>query len=194
MDLAESENPNLQRLIDLVVGHNLKVTRRGLALGPPDFSGFGDDLGSQRAPLMSPATFRRWLKPGYTAMFAPCREAGTLVQMHSDGMIIPLVDDLIEAGVNVLNPQARVNSLQDMREVMRHRVAIFLSMDLQGVIVFGSPQDVDDNVRETIEMLGSPRGGLMLSCSVYEDMPLDNLVALAEAMRKYRYMHRELPE
>ena len=194
MDLAETENPPLQRLIDLVLEHHLKLIHRGLALGPADFTGFGDDLGSQRAPLMSPATFRRWLKPGYTAMFAPCRAAGSLVQMHSDGMIIPLVDDLIEAGVNVLNPQAKVNSLPDMREVMRHRVAIFLSLDLQGVLVFGTPQEVDDNIRETIERLGSPRGGLMLSTSVYEDMPLENLVALAEAMRKYKYMHRELPE
>lgn len=194
MDLAETDNPDLQRMIDMVLEHNLKIVRRGLEIGPPDFVGFGDDLGSQRAPLMSPATFRRWLKPGYTAMWAPCREAGSLVQMHTDGMIIPLVDDLIEAGVNVLNPQARVNTLADMRESMRHRVAIFLSLDLQGVLVFGTPQEVDDHVRETIEMLGSPRGGLMLSTGVYEDVPLANVVAMAEAMRKYRYMPRELAE
>ncbi len=192
MDLAEPENPNLQRLIDLVLAHNLQVIRKGIELGPPDFVGFGDDLGSQRAPLMSPATFRRWLKPGYTAMWQPCRAAGCEVQFHTDGMIIPLVDDLIEAGVTVLNPQARVNSLEDMREVMRGRVAIFLSVDIQGVLTFGTPQEVDDNIRETIEKLGSPRGGLMLNAGVYDDMPLENVVAMAEAMRKYKYLHREL--
>jgi len=194
MDLAEADSPGLQRMIDLVLEHNLKVIRKGLEVGPPDFVGFGDDLGSQRAPLMSPATFRRWLKPGYAAMWEPCRAAGSLVHMHCDGMIIPLVDDLLEAGLDVLNPQVRVNSFEDMWEVMRGRVAIFLSLDVQGVLVFGTPQEVDDHIRECIDKLGSPRGGLMLNVGVYEDMPLENVVAMAEAMRKYKYLHRELPE
>ncbi len=192
MDLAGTDNPHLERLIDLVLAHNLKVIRKRIALGPPDFVGFGDDLGSQRAPLMSPATFRRWLKPGYAAMWQPCRAAGCEVQFHTDGMLIPLVDDLLEAGVTVLNPQARVNSFEDMREVMRGRVAIFLSIDLQGVLVFGTPREVDDHIRECIEKLGSPRGGLMLNAGVYDDVPLENVRAMAAAMRKYRYLHREL--
>lgn len=194
MDLAETENANLQRLIDLVLAHNLKVIRRAIALGPPDFIGFGDDLGSQRAPLISPATFRRWLKRGYQQMWQPCRLAGVEVQFHTDGNILALVDDLLQVGVTVLNPQAKVNPLDDLREHVRGRVAIFLSLDMQGVLVFGNRRDIFEHVRECVEKLGSPRGGLMLSSGVYDDWPLENVVHLADAMREYRYAHRELRE
>jgi uroporphyrinogen decarboxylase len=194
MDLAESENPELQRMIDLVLAHNLKLVLRGIAAGPPDFVGFGDDLGSQRAPLMSPATFRRWLKPGYTAMWQPCRAAGCQVQFHTDGNIIALVDDLIEAGLTVLNPQAKVNTFADMRETIRGRAAIFLSLDIQGVMIFGNRQDIFDHVREAIMTLGSRRGGLMLSTSVYDDCPLENVTHWGDAMREYKYLHLDLPD
>ncbi len=190
LNMAREENPPLQRVVDMVAGFNYTLTRAVLDRVTPDVMGTGDDLGSQRAALVSPRTFRRWLKPGYTKCMQAARAAGCEVAMHSDGYLLELVDDLIDAGLTILNPQVGPNTLAGIEETMKGRLCISLDLDRQHILPQGTPQEVRDHVREAVQVLGSPRGGLMLQAEINADVPLRNVEALAEAMREYGTYYR----
>ena len=185
LNMAYDDNPALQRVVDLVADFNYTLTRAVLDKVTPDTFGASDDLGSQRAALVSPKTFRRWLKPGYARCMQAARAAGCVVSMHSDGYLLELVDDLIDAGLTLLNPQVGPNTLAGQEERMKGRLCIALDLDRQHILPQGTPQEVRDHVREAVQVLGSPRGGLMLQAEINADCPLRNIEALAEAMREY---------
>ena len=103
MDFVD-EPPQLHRLIDMVLSYNLAVVRKWVAR-KPKMVHFGDDLGMQDRLPMSPEHFRKYLKPCYAQIFGMCRDAGIHVYFHSDGHILEVIDDLIECGVTVINPQ-----------------------------------------------------------------------------------------
>ncbi len=183
LDMADEE-PRLPALIRMVEGFNAALVDRFLALGP-DMIGIPEDLGSQSGPLVSPSCFRSYIKPSYLRLTRPIKEAGVLVHEHSDGRILDLVDDLIEAGGDVLNLQDLVNGIDDIRRAVKGRVAIDLDIDRQEITVKGTPRDVDDHVRECVEKLGSPEGGLSLSYQPWPPTPLENVRAVLDAMERY---------
>ncbi|MGQ9697179.1 MAG: uroporphyrinogen decarboxylase family protein, partial [Armatimonadota bacterium] len=184
IDFAEG-SPELSRLIQMVLDYNLTLVRKWLEFGP-DVMSFGDDLGTQEAAMVSPSTFCRYLKPGYEAMFRLCREVGVHVRLHSDGHILELVDDLIDAGVTILNPQVRANTLEGLRQRCKGRVCIHLDLDRQ-LFPFASPTQIEDHIEQAVEILGSPEGGLGLYAEVEPDVPLENIEAICCALERVRY-------
>jgi len=190
LDFAE-EPPELQRLIDVVLGWNLANLEKLLAAKtPPELLYFGDDLGMQASLPMSPATWRKYLKPCYAALYGRCHAAGHEVYMHTDGHIWEIIPDLIECGVNVVNPQVRANGLDNLARVCRGKVCVALDLDRQ-MFPFGTPADIDAHVRETVEALGLPEGGLWLTAECAPDVPLRNIEAICEALERYRGHFRE---
>ena len=135
--------------------------------------------------MVSPAHFRKYLKPSYARLIAPARDAGCIVHMHSDGDIRELADDLLEAGVEVLNLQDRVNGLDWIEARLLGKVCIDLDIDRQHVTFGGSPAQIDALVREEVERLGSREGGLMMIYGLYPGVPLENAGALMSAMERY---------
>ena len=75
---------------------------------------FGDDLGMQASLPMSPEKWRQYLKPCFAQIYKPVRDAGHYVYMHTDGHIVEIIPDLIDCGVNVLNPQVGANGLENL--------------------------------------------------------------------------------
>jgi len=178
----------LKNLIDMVVEYNLKLIGWWLE-NDVDVIGFGDDLGTQTELTINPETFRRLFIPAYTKMFGLCREAGVHVHFHSDGHIMEVAEDLIDAGVSVLNLQDVVNGVDNIKMKLKGRTCIDLDIDRQGVMPFGTPEKVKEHIRNVVIKLGSKRGGLMLTAGVYPDVPLANIDALCQAIEKYRYYH-----
>jgi hypothetical protein len=176
--------PELQKLIDLVISANLHVIERWLEIGV-DIMSFQDDLGTQVSCMVSPQSFRRHLKPGYERMFQPCRGAGSQVAFHSDGHILEVVGDLIEAGVTVINPQIRANTLEGIARMMKGKVCVNLDLDRQ-LFPFATPEKIRDHIREAISKLGSKEGGLMLSAEVGPDVPLENVEAICKSFEEIR--------
>jgi len=117
MDLAE-EPPQLVRLIEIVLSYNVRLIAKCLECGVNIFV-FHDDLGTQKQLMMSPSTFRKWLKPGYARMWTPIKAAGQYVYLHSDGMIREALPDLIEVGLDVINPQVAVNGVDAIAEICK---------------------------------------------------------------------------
>ncbi len=182
IDFAE-EPPELQRLIDLVLEYNVGELRRRLE-SPSTLMHFGDDLGTQNALPISPEKWRKYLKPCYAKLYEMCREAGACVYMHTDGHVIPIIEDLIECGVNVINPQFRANGLDRLDTECKGKVCVDLDLDRQ-LFPFCKPRDIDAHVREAVEKLGSPEGGLWLKAEVGPDVPLENVEAICQALERY---------
>ncbi|MHC4563692.1 MAG: uroporphyrinogen decarboxylase family protein [Planctomycetota bacterium] len=186
IDFAE-EPPELQMLIDIVLGHNVRQLE--LVLSKYDSPGgvaFGDDLGTQHGLPVSPAKWRKYLKPCFAKLFGMCHDGGGhSVFLHTDGCIVEIIADLIECGVDVLNPQIRANGLDNLVRECKGKVTVNLDLDRQGFPFF-TPEQIDDHVREAVEALGSPDGGLQLSAEVDDGVPLENVEAICQALEKYR--------
>ncbi len=189
LDFAE-EPPELQRLIGIVLEHNMGNLEKMLdGKQAPGLLHFGDDLGMQTSLPMSPAKWRTYLKPCYARMYGRCHEAGFDVYMHSDGHIWEIIPDLVECGVNVINPQVRANGLDNLARVCKGKVCVNLDLDRQ-LFPFATPETLDAHVREAVETLGLPAGGLWLSAECAPDVPLANIEAICCALEKYRACFR----
>ena len=183
IDFAE-EPPELQMLIDIVLGYNVGELERTLE-NPPEMAHFGDDLGMQDRLAIGAEKWRKYLKPCFAKLYGMCHEAGSKVYMHTDGHIIPIITDLIDCGVNVVNPQVRANGLDRLAAECKGKVCVHLDLDRQ-LFPFCSPADIDAHVREAIEVLGMPEGGLWLHAECGPDVPLETIEAICVALEKHR--------
>lgn len=175
-------DPRLDQLMATVVEHNVAVVQQFVALGVERMN-FGDDLGLQRSLPISPALWRRALKPCFAAMFRPCRDQGVLVYLHSDGHILEIIPDLIEAGVNVLNPQVNANGLEGLRDAAGGRLAMNVDLNRQR-FPFATGQEIQDHVGEVYETLHRSEGGLMIRAACQPDVPLENIDAVCDALQR----------
>ena len=187
VDFAE-EPPELQMLIDLVLEYNCGEIATMLE-GKPGMMGFGDDLGMQNGLAIGEFKWRKYLKPCYMRMYGMCHDAGASVYMHTDGHILPIIKDLVECGVNVLNPQIRANGLPGLERECKGKVCVNLDLDRQ-MFPFCEPEDIDAHVREAIEWLGLPEGGLWLGAECGDDVPIPTIEAICVALEKYRSYYR----
>ena len=178
------EEPNLNKLIDMLETFNAEYVRRWLELDP-DMMSYPEDLGMQVGPMLSPANFRKYIKPSYQRLMKPAREKGVIVHMHSDGDIRTLADDLVDGGVEVVNLQDLVNGIDWIAGTFTGRTCIELDIDRQNITPRGTPKDVEDLIRREVETLGGKDGGLMMIYGLYPGVPLENARALMDAMERY---------
>jgi len=186
IDVAE-ENPKLYKLRDLVTDYWYRIAEAALDCGALQV-GAGDDLGLQDRLPISPGAWRKLIKPGFSRIFGMARKHGATVRLHTDGYIVDVIPDLIEIGVADLNPQDLVNGLDTLAKLAKGRIHISLDIDRQKTTVFGTPEEVDSHIRNCIETLGSPSGGLSLGWGVYPGTPIENIEAAVRAMENYRTM------
>ncbi len=189
MDMMDEE-PLLDELISKLESFNLAQIKHFVKAGV-DMIRIPEDLGMQTGPMLRPDDFRRYIKPSYQRLMAPAREAGMLIHMHSDGDIRLLCDDIIDGGVDVLNLQDLVNGIDWIGNKFRGRTCIDLDIDRQKLTPFGTPVQIDALVREEVEKIGCPDGGLMMIYGLYPGVPLENVEALMDAMERYAFFYRD---
>ncbi len=182
-DLAE-DHPGAHELADRMVAHNLHGIERYLECGV-DCITFGNDWGGQDRLLIHPDMWRRFFKPRYARMFEPIRDAGVHVWFHTDGWTLDILEDLIEIGVTVLNPQHDCMGPRRVGEIVGGRVCIRTDIDRQWVIPFGTPEGIREAVKEAIEVFGNFNGGCLLHGEVGPDVPFENIEALYSAFYEY---------
>ena len=180
IDFAE-EPPELQMLIDIVLAYNMRQLELRLANHDGPIMYFGDDLGTQKALPISPAQWRKYLKPCYMRLYKRCKEAGKLVYMHTDGCIHEIIPDLIECGVDILNPQIRANGLDNLVRTCRGKVCVDLDLDRQ-LFPFAAPEEIMTHVMDCTKALYTPEGGLMLKGECGGELTLETIEAICEAM------------
>lgn len=183
MDFATGE-PRLRVLIERFTEHQMKLVNEYLKIGV-DVIAFHTDIGTQNALMISPAHFREYVKPMFKALFQPIRQAGAHVYLSSDGRLTEIVDDLIECGVSVHDPQLRANTLEGIEKHYKGRLCANVDLDRQ-MWAFCTPDDIDAQVKEVVDRLYLPEGGLMVSASVWDaNTPLENIEALCQALDRY---------
>jgi len=159
----------------------------------------GDDLGSQNGPMISPKMYRRLVKPFHAELMSEIKKrTRARIFYHSDGDIYPLLPDLIEVGIDLLNPvQVSAREMGDTARLKREfgdRLSFCGAIDTQWVLPYGTPDDVRAEVRRRIRDL-APGGGYVLAAvhCIQPDVPPENILAMCdEAKKAGRYPHREL--
>jgi hypothetical protein len=150
---------------------------------------YAEDLGMQVGPMIPPELFRRYIKPSYTRLMNPAYDAGIPIHMHSDGDIRSLADDLIDSGVQVINLQDLVNGVDWIADRFRGKVCVELDIDRQLITPYGTPAQIDALIREEVEKISTPAGGLCMVYGWYPGVPLENAKAVMDAMEKYAFFH-----
>jgi len=183
VDIA-TDDPRLPKLIALLEDYEMRLINKWLTIGV-DVMYFHTDIGAQTALMISPAKFRKYIKPMFYRLFQTCRKAGAHVYLSSDGCLLEIVDDLIECGVSVHDPQIRANTLEGIARAYKGKMCANVDLDRQG-FPFMTPAQIREQVRQVIDIMASPEGGLMLSGSVWGgDVPLENINALCQALEDY---------
>ncbi len=152
-----------------------------------DMIKIGDDLGTEQSLLMSPSMYRRILKPIHADYIAFIRQrTKAKVFFHTDGDVFDLLDDLVEIGVDILNPvQSGSGKLGNLAEVKRRygtNLAFCGAIDTQHVLPTGTPEEVRAEVRRAIGTLG-PGGGYLLAAvhTIMNEVPPENVLAMVDA-------------
>jgi uroporphyrinogen-III decarboxylase len=137
---------------------------------------------------MSPATWRKYLKPRLAKIIAALKQINPQVKVayHSDGYIYPLIPELIEIGVDVLNPiQPECMNPERLKKEFGHKLCFWGSLDLQHTLPYGTPADVAAEAIRRLKTLGQ-NGGLILgpTHNVQLDVPLANFWAMVNTITK----------
>ena len=193
IDLAQG-GPFLEALLEKLTEFHLANLARYLdAVGPYiQTIVMVDDLGTQHGLQISPRMYRRWIKPCHTRIYGYVRQhyPQVYVFLHSCGSIYPLVPDLIEAGVQILNPvqisAAGMDPARLKREFGTDLTFWGGGCDTQHTLPHGAPEEVAAEVKRLLDIF-TPGGGYIFNQvhNIQADVPPENVVAMLEAARSY---------
>lgn len=180
--LAEEEA--VEYLLMKIANFQIEIAKYYLKLGVDIGWLGGDDYGSQNALIMSPALFRKYIKPELARIVSVYKEAGKMVFLHSCGCIMEIVQDLIDIGIDILNPiQASANDLIALKNMSQGKMTLWGGVDA-ATLMTGTLEDVEQEVRRRIEQL-APNGGYVISPDQGLPFPEANMETFSRAVRKY---------
>ncbi len=184
------EEPWLERLNDRVeewsTGLALQLVKAGV-----DAIWLGEDLGTQTSTLISPEDWRIKFKYRHQRMIETLRREnpGIIIIMHSDGAVAPLLDDFIEMGVDVYNPvQPNVpgSDPQELKEKYGSRMTFFGGIDQQELLPSGNIEQIRNEIRRRIEILGKDRGYLLAPAHILQaDISPDTVTEMIRAAKEF---------
>ncbi len=153
-----------------------------------DMIKIGDDLGTQTSLMISPRMYRRFLKPIHADLIQTIRQrTKAKVFFHTDGDVFDLIPDFIEIGVDILNPiqtsAGKMANLAELKQRYGDKLTFCGAVDTQRILPAGTPQEVRDEVRRVISILG-PGGGFMLAPvhTIMHEVPPENILAMVDAV------------
>jgi uroporphyrinogen decarboxylase len=175
-------------LLDRLAEH-ARRNAAALARAGVDVVALDDDVGMPGTMMISPATWREFFRPRWAGIVEAARAVnpGVPILYHSDGHIEPILDDLVEIGINGLNPlQPESMDAARIRRRYGPKFVLWGTLGRQATFSFGTPEEIWREVRERVETLG--RQGLVL-CPAYDidepDVPWANIAAFLEAGRTF---------
>ena len=184
----------VHRLHGALCDHYLAYLRRAVRELQPDAFWTSDDLGHQTHLFMSPATFRDLIKPYYLRIGAFLDANNMQWWLHSCGNNTAILDDLVEAGVDVFHPvQKGTMEYASVAAEYGDRLAFLVGFDVQHVLPEETPEQVRAEVRHIIDTFDRPDGGLCLAAGngILPGTPLDNVEAFLDEALRYGSLHRQ---
>jgi uroporphyrinogen-III decarboxylase len=139
--------------------------------------------------IISPQLFREFFKPRYARLFAKWKALNPAVKIafHSDGNIYPIIPDLIEIGLDILNPvQPKSMDPAKLKKEYGDKLTFWGTVDIQEVLPFGTAEDVANEVKLRVQTVGKG-GGLILSPAhnIQCEVPLENILSFYEAAKRF---------
>lgn len=144
------------------------------------------DIAFKDRTIFSPRFLREEFFPRLARVISACHERGWKVMFHSDGNLMEILDDLIEAGIDILNPIERVAGMEPKVIHKRYPDLILAGgIDASQLLPYGKPEDIETEVIKTIE---DTEGKIMVGSSteIHNEIPLENVIALIETARSYK--------
>ena len=179
----------LRKITDLcktLMGHFLDEAGENL-----DIIKIGDDLGTQEKLMISPRMYREILKP-FHAEFIEFIKARTNAKVffHTDGDVFDLIEDFIEMGVDVLNPiqtsAGKMANLRELKDRYGKNIVFCGAVDTQHILPYGTPQEVRDEVKRVISILGQGGGYMVASVhTIMHEVPPENVLAMVDAVEEF---------
>lgn len=188
MDLYDNED-FVNELMDKLVDYHFKIGKKLIELGV-DILYIGDDVGGQQNMLISPQLFRKYLKPRYDYLFREWRRVRSdiIFAFHTDGHVEPIIPDLIDVGLDILNPiQPTTMDDRRLKREFGNKLSFWGGINVQSTIPFGSPADVVAEVREKLDIYGRDGGFIISSSHNVQPNPrsIDNTMTFYWACRRY---------
>ena len=189
--IAEPELVELT--MDKVLRCNMRIVQRAIRAGAEVII-LGDDYAGNHGPMMSPALFRQFILPKLARMIAMIHDEGALCIKHSDGDLYPLLDDIVSAGPDGINPIEPVAgmALKKVKQLVGDQVCLTGNIDCAHLLPHGTPEEVRQAVRQAIAD-AAPGGGYILtsSNSIHSSCRAENFVAMVRACHEFgRYTTR----
>ena len=180
------EAPYVEPLFDKVMEVNLEIGKTLISLGA-DILWAGDDFGSQQGMLVDPDTWRKYFKPRIKYMIKEWKKVNPEVKIawHSCGSIIPIIDDFIEIGLDILNPMQPLAADMDAENLTNkfgNQLTYFGGIDIQDLLPQGPPERIKSEVKRIAQIYGR-QGGYILAPAhnIQDDTPVEHILALFEA-------------
>jgi uroporphyrinogen decarboxylase len=177
----------MERIYDIhesVIRRSLQATQ-----GLVDYIYVAEDLGTQNSLLMSATAFRRFIKPWLRKMIDLAHSFGVKTMHHDDGAIRPLLPELIEIGIDVLNPvqwRCRGMDREGLARDFGRSLVFHGAVDNQQTLPFGTPEDVRREVADNIRIFGKSKGYIVAPChNIQPNTSTANIVALYEAVLQH---------
>ncbi|MCK4786391.1 MAG: hypothetical protein KAV87_21715 [Desulfobacteraceae bacterium] len=186
--MAMATEPELVRaLFKKVAKANIEVIRRAARAGA-DIISLGDDYCSNKGPMMSPAMFREFVLPHLQMAVDAAHEEGALVIKHCDGNVWPILDMLVDTGIDGINPIDPIAGMKmaEVKKVYGSRVCLVGNIDCADLLSHGKIAEVEEAVHKCIED-GGQGGGLMVcsSNSIHSGVNPQNYLAMIRAVHKF---------
>jgi len=184
-------DPDLaDQILNIPYQYHLTAAKKLVELGV-DMIWIGDDVGTQQRMLISPGMWRRFLKPRMANFIAENKAINPQLKVayHTDGNIEPIIPELIEIGLDVLNPvQPACMDPGQLKDAYGDRLCFWGTIDEQRTLPFGSPKDIQAEVLQRLETIGRD-GGLILSPThhVQLDTPLENFWMMVDTITNTSY-------
>jgi len=179
------KNPQfVKELFDIITDFSIKIIKN-LKNFKVDALRFGDDWGCQKGLLISPETWREFIKPCIRRMYDQAHLQGYNIIIHSCGDITAILDDIVELGVDVFNPfQPEVMNIKNVIMKYSNRLAFYGGLSIQRTLPFGTVEEVKKDVDDLIH-LARNHGGLIISPS--HDLPpsisIYNVLAIIDRIK-----------
>ncbi len=149
----------------------------------------GDDLTVQNGPLYSPQLYRKFVKPWQKRIFDLIRsKTNAKIFYHTCGSASFYIEDLIEIGVDIINPiqvTARNMNIEELKKKYGDRITFWGAIDTQALLPKGRPEEIEKEVKKTIEILGKDGGYVLGSVhNILADVPPENILAMFDTAGK----------
>jgi len=178
----------MEKVLEVVTG----IAKRALEEAGPymDVVLFYDDMGFQDRCYMRPELYRRLVKPYHSKLVETLKsQTSAKVMMHSDGAIREILWDLIDIGVEIINPVQTTAKGMDSRSLKAEfgqHLSFWGAIDTQWALPFGTPDQVREEVRKRLQDLAPGGGYIVGSChNIQAEVPPKNILAMIEAAKEY---------